>query len=74
MAVRIAEVPGVAAVEGVLRRLDDIGAGLVRLLDDLIDLLTADDIVPDRERGGADLRLGKTGIVDNVVLRPDSEL
>ena len=42
MAVRITEVPGVTAVEGIRRRLDDIGARLARLLDHLIDFLVYD--------------------------------
>jgi hypothetical protein len=48
--------------------------GLTRLLDHLIDFLTADHIVPNRERGRTALSLGETGVVGNVVLRPDPEL
>ena len=74
MPIGIAEVARIAAVERLLRLLDDLGAGAAGLRHHCVDLLAAGDIVADGERRGADRRLGKAGVVRDVVLRPDSEL
>jgi hypothetical protein len=74
MPVRVAEVAGIAAIECVLRRLDDLGAGAPRLLDRLVDLFPARHIVADRERRRTVPGLRQARIVGDVVLRPDREL
>src|SRR5215468_9884168 len=74
MAIRIGEVPGVAAPERLSRRLHDGPASLLRLLHDGIDFLLASNVVTDRELGAAARRLRQSGIVCETLPRPDREL
>ncbi|MDR6511562.1 hypothetical protein J2792_002434 [Novosphingobium capsulatum] len=43
-------------------------------MHDLIDFTTMQDVMSDREGCRRDRLLGQSGIVDNIVLRPDREL
>jgi hypothetical protein len=49
VAIRIPEISGITAIEGVVRGLDDFRARPGGFSHDVIDLLAARDVVPDRE-------------------------
>ena len=76
MAVRIVEIPGVAAVKCVPGRLDDHGAGAAGLIHHFVDFLAIGHIVADGERRRADRPSWKACIMSDTetnVPLPDLE-
>src|SRR5689334_16878847 len=73
VAVGILKVAGVAAVEGLLRRLHDRGAGLPGLLDQRVDLGLGADVVRERELGRAARTNGKPGVLGQAPPRPQPQ-
>ncbi len=73
MPVGIAEIPRIAAIKGVIRRLDDVRTRVPRGIDRVVDLTAGNDVVADGERRRTDGVLGKPGIGADIILRPDRQ-
>jgi len=73
VAVGVAEIAGIAAVEGVGGGLDDGGAGGFGLGHHPVDRVAAGDIVAEREAGGAARGDGEPGVMGEVGLFPERE-
>ena len=74
MPIGIAEIPGIATVEGLLRRLYDLGARAPRCAHYLVDCFAVQDVVSNREGRRRCSMLRQTGVIGNIVLRPYREL
>src|SRR5262245_47914732 len=74
MRIRILEVAGVPAPERVVSRLDDRGAGLLRLLHHGVHFAFRGDVMADAEVGWASAGDRKPGIVRKARSRPEREL
>src|SRR5947207_1501774 len=74
MAVGIRKIACVTAPKGLLRSLDDRGAGLLRLSHNGIYLGLASHVMAQGEFSGTSWRDGQAGVVREALARPEGQL